>query len=512
MLIELRIDDRLRGPKAVTAAPVVATLLDAVSEADADPSRLRVVCDWLQYRHNFREPILLRPLLPSAVATAQADQDGCPAQPNFELAIDLRRTGGLDLRAALDAALRIAAPGGPRPQAVEASAGAADDARPRCYLEDWQPGSTSCIWGFNALYWKALGLWEQATGHEYEHALPGGESDARNVAAASEQIRKLFGIWDELASRRALPAELHVLELGVGNGNQACVWLDEFQRLDRHLARDYYPRLQYLMGDYSPHVLERARANVASHAERISSLVLDATRPTETLGFLRSKAFLVYISNVYDNLPTDEVAWLGGQLFRVQVRAYLADDAARTIAAAHQLTVDELPAMVARLRRLGPELLADAMPDRFPTPLAAVGLWRDVWQALLLDERYVPLEELDAHELAPEIGAEILLPLLEAHGDARVHVSNGALASFADTLPLLHPMGMLECHDLFVTNLRQYAAGFRGPGKYDGSVVNWINGPLLAAVGKRHGFDVAFAQFAHRAASNVVTLTTSLRD
>ncbi len=39
-------------------------------------------------------------------------------------------------------------------------------------------------------------------------------------------------MWDELASRHALPEELHVLELGVGNGNQANVLLDEFRRLD----------------------------------------------------------------------------------------------------------------------------------------------------------------------------------------------------------------------------------------------------------------------------------------
>ncbi|MBV9358633.1 MAG: hypothetical protein JO023_24255, partial [Chloroflexi bacterium] len=283
-------------------------------------------------------------------------------------------------------------------------------------------------------------------------------------------------------------------------------------RMDRERGSDYYRRLHYLMGDYSPHVLERARANVCHHEERISGLVLNALHPTQTLGFLRYKVFLVYISNVYDNLPTDEVAWLGGQLFRVQVRAYLPAPAADGIAASHGLTLEELPAMAARLRRLGPELLAEAMPERFPSALDAVAFWRDVWLALLLDERYLPLEEVDAHELAPEIGAEILLPLLASGGDARVHVSNGALASFADTLPLLHPMGMLECHDLFVTNLRQYASGFRGPGKYDGSVVNWINGPLLAAVGRRHGFDVTFTEFSHRAASNIVTLTTSLRD
>src|SRR5205085_11758383 len=96
-----------------------------------------------------------------------------------------------------------------------------------------------------------------------------------------------------------------------------------FRGLDEERGRDYYARLDYLMGDYSPHVLELARANVTGHGDHVSSLVLDALRPTETLGFLRYKAFLVYISNVYDNLPTDEIVRIGGHLFQVEVRAVL---------------------------------------------------------------------------------------------------------------------------------------------------------------------------------------------
>ena len=335
------------------------------------------------------------------------------------------------------------------------------------------------------------------------------------VEAARELILKLFETWDSLAARRALPEELYVLELCVGNGNQARVWLDEFLRLDRALDRDYYRRLHYLMGDYSPHVLELARQNVQHHADRLSCLVLDATRPAETLGFLRYKAFLVYISNVYDNLPTDEVARLGGHLFHVEVRAYLPQLAADEIAGGLGIRPDDLPGLVSRLLRLGPELLSEALPERFPTPIAATTFWRTVWEALRLEARYAPLEELDVYQVAPGVSGEILRPIVEgreADGDLRMHVSNGAVASFVDTLPLLHPLGFLQCHDLFVTAVQHYAAGFRGPGKYDGSVVNWVNGPLLAAIGGRRGYEVRFAPFAHRPGSNITTLTTSVRE
>jgi len=56
-----------------------------------------------------------------------------------------------------------------------------------------------------------------------------------------------------------------------------------------------------------------------------------------------------------------------------------------------------------------------------------------------------------------------------------------------------------------------YLTGFHGPGKYDGSVVNWVNGPLLALAGNRRGFDVQIAP-ARRPGANVRTLTAQVRD
>jgi hypothetical protein len=173
---------------------------------------------------------------------------------------------------------------------------------------------------------------------------------------------------------------------------------------------------------------------------------------------------------------------------------------------------ENLPDLVARLLRLGPELLAEVLPEHFPTVGDAVSFWRAAWEALRLEERYVPLIELDTYEIAPDVGGELLRPIVEANGDLRMHISNGAATSFAGTLPLLHPHGVLQCHDLFVTDVHQYANGFRGPGKYDGSVVNWVNGRLLAAIGNRRGFDVTFAAFAHRTGANVLTMTARARD
>ncbi len=64
---------------------------------------------------------------------------------------------------------------------------------------------------------------------------------ARNRAAA-ELIGELFAVWGRLSASAALPDELYVIELGVGNGNQAKVFLDEFRDRDRQRGTGYHRR------------------------------------------------------------------------------------------------------------------------------------------------------------------------------------------------------------------------------------------------------------------------------
>ncbi|PXY37081.1 hypothetical protein BAY59_00370 [Prauserella coralliicola] len=468
---------RLRGERPADFGASVLPVVAALTESTADLSRVRLVCDWVQYRNNFREAVDVRAILPG---------------DDLEVAVDVRRAAGEPVGELASALLSTPAE--------------------RVFLEEWGPGRRSMIWEFNALYWSALESWEQATGRGYEQALPGGESDARNREAAAELIGELFAVWDRLSASGALPDELYVVELGVGNGGQAQVFLDEFRALDRHHGKGYYQRLQYLMCDYSVHVLELARRTVIEHGDRVSSFAMDATRPRISLGFLREKAFLIYISNVYDNLPTDEVAALGGYAYEVHTRAYLPGREATALAESVSATEDEMPGLVRKLLRLGPSLLPEACPGHFPDVDAAVRFWQRTWSALRLAERYVPLSGLDTYAITGTLSGEMLRPLLESGSDVRAHVNNGALASFEDSLSLLHPFGTLVCHDLFVTDVADYRTSFRGPGKYDGSVVNWVNGPLIAHVGQRRGFDVRYQSFRRRSGGNIVTMTAQARD
>jgi hypothetical protein len=512
MRLDVRPVARLRGQDPVDLTGAIAGVVDALRASSADLSSTRVVFDWIQYQANFREVADLRPVLAGA-------PPGDAGQTALEIAIDLRRSAAADLRAVV-AGLLADHEQAHHAQTQQAQAQHAQTPHSRTQqpaaaqlaLEPWGPATASCIWRFNALYWQALSAWEQSTGREYEQALPGGASDARNTEAVRELILELFKVWDDLDARGALPPELYVVELGVGNGGQARAWLDEFSALSSAHSRDYYRRLHYLMGDYSPHVLGRARQAVAHHGEHVTALVVDATHPGVSLGFLRGKTFLVYISNVYDNLPTDELARIDGRSYQVEVRAVIAAPQASRLARAFSATSTSVPDLISKLLRLGPELLCEAMPKHFPTPARAVEFWREAWAALRLQERYVPTGGLDLYQIGPDLTGEMLRTQLESAGDIRVHVNNGAVASFADTLPLLHPFGRLHCHDLFVTDVRDYLAGFHGPGKYDGSVVNWVNGPLLRHVANRAGYEVRIAPFAQRPSANIRTLTATVRE
>ncbi|MBW0105132.1 hypothetical protein [Pseudonocardia sp. KRD291] len=136
--------------------------------------------------------------------------------------------------------------------------------------------------------------------------------------------------------------------------------------------------------------------------------------------------------------------------------------AAGELAASLSAEVEELPGLVHKLLRLGPALLHEAVPQHVPDVDSAVEFWRRTWPALRLQERYVPLAGLDTYPASDPtlrsgngaeavLSGELLGPMLESGADVRMHVSNGAVTSFVESLRLLHPYGTLVCHDLSVT-------------------------------------------------------------
>ena len=114
--------------------------------------------------------------------------------------------------------------------------------------------------------------------------------------------------------------------------------------------------------------------------------------------------------------------------------------------------------------------------------------------------------------LESQLDSELEGILDESPGDLRFHLSSGALESFVNTIPLLHPRGYLQVQDIFVTDLNDYRVGFHGPGKLDGSIVDWVNGALLKGVAERTGYNLHFEPYHYRKGSKTSILYTSPRE
>jgi len=413
----------LPKPGDTGASEVIASLAGLLDQGrlDADVlSRLRLHLDWLQYKANFREPITVRH------ATGARGELTALA----ELAIDVRRTRPERLADELARAI--------------ASVGATErEVTGRAVLEDWGPLSRSAIWQFNRLFWQRLSDWERQLGRGFEAALPSGRSDANDPAAVSDAVADFWTLLVELDKRGQLPPEIFALEIGVGPGTRAGLWLDRFKALDEARGTGYYPRLRFLLADYSMPTLDRAHRAVEAHRDVVSTIATDALNPMRALSFLRYKILYVHLTNVYDNLPVDELVRRDGQLYLVETRAYLPEPAAAAIASTYGIGPSEQRATVARLLETGPDLFGDR--ER------GVGFWRAVWDAVCLEERLRRLEGIADVPLPPGRPPDDLEELLgAAPADVRFHLSGGAVESFVNTVPLLHPRGYLQVQDIFV--------------------------------------------------------------
>lgn len=473
-----RRDAAIAGANETVAA--VLSLLEEKYLTPSDFARLQIHLDWLQYKQNFREAV--------TITQDVHEQNGGPSV--MEIRVDSRQAAPGSLRESLRRAMELA------------RAGAENG---RLYFEEFQSFRSSIVWEFNRLYWQRLKDWEQATGKGYQSALPGGMSDGHQPQAISASVEEFFELLKNLEKHNQLPLEVFILEIGVGAGTRAGLWLDRFRELDRERGTAYYPRLRFLLGDYSLATLERCRPAVKNHIDLCSFIAVDALDPIKTLSFLRHKILHVHSTNMYDNLPDEELVWRDNHIYWVLVRAYLsADDAAR-IGTAFEIPASDITKVTRRLLEVGPECL----PDRN----RGFAFWQEIWKAMRLEERLVKTEDMPDSSLPAGLSVPQMEDILKgAPSDLRFHLSSGALESFRNTLPLLHPRGYLQVQDIFVTDLNEYDMGFHGPGKLDGSIVSWVNGALLREVGERSGYNLHFAPFKYRAGSKTSVLYTTRRE
>src|SRR5512140_259155 len=224
--------NHLKVKAAATTEGVIEAVYALVEEGRIDQgefARLQVELDWIQYKSNFREAV---------TATQGYKAFGQPA-PIMDVHIDTRQVVLDTLRDDLLQVLTRAKSGTTEPDAG------------RLPLEEFQSLRSSIVWTFNRFFWRHLLAWEAATGQGYDKALPGGASDGHNPRAIAEDVAEFLDLLCLLRSKNQLPAEVNLLEIGVGNGSRCAQWLDKFQELDQDRGTGLYSQVCFYMGDYS---------------------------------------------------------------------------------------------------------------------------------------------------------------------------------------------------------------------------------------------------------------------
>ena len=161
------------------AGLVTASMMSLVEDGVLDPKMapsLRIHLDWIQYKTNFRDPVMVR-----RTTSAQGQ-----VLPLAEIAVDLRQADATGLPVALARAVKSLDAG---PQA---------NVENHLYLDDFRPYRDCLIWSFNRLFWRYLGDWENASGKGFEAALPGGSSDANHPQAVSDSVADFWTLLRDL--------------------------------------------------------------------------------------------------------------------------------------------------------------------------------------------------------------------------------------------------------------------------------------------------------------------------
>ena len=211
MIIQLRSIGRAEPDDL---AAILPTLSEAAEAVDLDHSRIAVVLDWVQYRKNFRAPVMVRPFVGSA-------RDGRGDEPLAEIAIDVRRAGAMD-RATLRTEIV---------DRLSKALGIMPDIHECTHLEDWVRPSKSVTWSFNRSSWRHLGAWDETFEKDYAAALPGGVSDGTSPAFWADRVDAFMATLTASRSGPSCPTRSTCWSSGWATGRgRRCGWMPSHPR------------------------------------------------------------------------------------------------------------------------------------------------------------------------------------------------------------------------------------------------------------------------------------------
>jgi tetratricopeptide (TPR) repeat protein len=209
------------------------------------------------------------------------------------------------------------------PAAVLAGAGAS-----RAVVQDFRPLADSIEWDLGQRYLRERGNKAFITDPE---PVPFAINNDGTLSQKAAEV--LFTSLTAAEQAGTLESEVFVLELGLGVGLFARLFLDAFRRLCVQHGRDYYDRLCYVAGDYSEKMLlDACRHGIfANHPGHYLLRVVDALCPERGLaqdpalgGHAGTPFRAVFLNYLLDCLPAAVLRIEGDNAWQLCVRTCLA--------------------------------------------------------------------------------------------------------------------------------------------------------------------------------------------
>jgi hypothetical protein len=192
-------------------------------------------------------------------------------------------------------------------------------------LQELSPIWQSLPWLRSQRYWARAGVEVFTSGEVPYVATNDGEQSRRALEVYLASLRAA----EERGDREPTS---YVLELGVGSGLFAKLFLDQLRDRSRARGTQDYERTKYLACDSSPGLLEDTRQSgvFAGHEERIERLNLPSqglrAALAETAASVVGTIRTVHANYVLDSLPFTILSHRGPDVFELHVRTRLRED------------------------------------------------------------------------------------------------------------------------------------------------------------------------------------------
>ena len=352
------------------------------------------------------------------------------------------------------------------------------------HLEDWVRPSKSVMWSFNRSYWRHLAAWDETFQKDYAAALPGGVSDGTNPEFWADQIDAFMATAQPPrgvvgAARRDPRARARRRR----RRSRRKVWLDAFAAA----CEEQRPRLPAPRALPDGRLLA-ARAGARRRARRrlrarwcAASSSTSATRCTALATCAASCSSPTPATSTTTSRPTRSCA-SATRLRAARPRQHHARRDGRAVRAARDRPRTRSSPSSSASCATGPSSLGDLAARR---ALLGRRVGRRPPRGDLRRDRGAGVAARRAERRRPPRRAG----RRAAGVDARAHVDRrrGELrADPAAAAPRGHPRRAGPLRPRASASTRLY----RGPGKLEGSIVNWLNGPIFQLVGERSGFEV----------------------